>query len=654
MINFGRDNCGDLANAERREWLVTNGVGGFASGTVAGSLTRRYHGLLQAALHPPGDRSLLVSKLDETANYAGQEYALYSNNWLGNMGDGGGYRLIESFHLEGTTPVWTFALADALLEKRIWMALGANTTYVQYTLRRATAPLTLTAKALVNYRHYHSETRANGWQMQIEPVVNGLKVIAYDGAIPFHLLSDKGEAAACHDWYYRFFLAREAGRGLTAVDDNLHAGTFTVTLEAGDSFTIVASIDATPNLDGPAVYAQRRAYEQALLEKASPLLPCPSAPLQQLILAADQFLVKRPLPGAPDGRSIIAGYPWFGDWGRDTMIALSGLTLATGRPEIAAKILRTFAFFVSQGMLPNRFPDAGERPEYNTVDATLWYFEAMRAYHAATGDDDFIRQLYPVLADIIAWHERGTRYNIKVDPEDGLLYAGEAGVQLTWMDAKVDDWVVTPRQGKPVEVNALWYNALCIMADFARLLGEKGEKYEGMAGKAREGFGRFWHEARGYCYDVLDTPTGDDPALRPNQLLAVSLPHSALTAGQQKAVVDVCAQRLLTSHGLRSLAADEPGYIGSYGGNSRQRDGAYHQGTVWSWLIGPFAQAHYRVYGDAPLARSFLEPLLRDLTDHGLGSLSEIFDGDPPFTPRGCIAQAWAVAEVLRVWQVIG
>jgi len=377
-----------------------------------------------------------------------------------------------------------------------------------------------------------------------------------------------------------------------------------------------------------------------------------------LVLAADQFVVQRALPGsgeggsATGGRSIIAGYPWFSDWGRDTMISLPGLVLTAGRPEVAARILRTFAQYVSEGMLPNRFPDTGDEPEYNTVDATLWYFEAVRAYHAATGDETLLRDLFPVLREIVAWHQRGTRYQIRLDPADGLLYAGEEGAQLTWMDAKVGEWVVTPRIGKPVEINALWYNALRAMAGFARRLGRPAADYEALANQVLAGFSRFWNEEAGCCYDVLDGPDGDDASLRPNQLFAVSLPHSPLDAEQQRAVVDVCARHLLTGYGLRSLAPHDPAYNGHYGGDRRQRDGAYHQGTVWGWLIGPFVAAHLRVYGDPAVARSFLQPLLRHLDDHCVGSLSEIFDGQPPFRPRGCFAQAWTVAEVLRAWQL--
>jgi predicted glycogen debranching enzyme len=652
FIDFGRDICGNLANSASREWLVTNGIGGFASGTVAGMLTRRYHGLLVAALQPPLGRTLLVTKLDETVHYSGRSYPLFTNRWGSGNIDPAGFLQIERFHLEGTTPVWTFACADALIEKRIWMQSGANTTYVQYYLPRATAPITLTAKIFVNYRDVHGATRG-GWEMQIDPISQGIRVAAFEGAVPFHILSDRGEITPRNDWYSGFSLSVEQYRGFEGLEDHLYAGELNVSLQPGEIFTLIASTDAEPNLDSAAAFAERQTYERSLL---NPFADRPAG-IQQLVLAADQFVVRRATPGGTgaaepvDGHTILAGYHWFGDWGRDTMISLPGLTLSTSRPEVARSILLTFSRFVDKGMLPNRFPNDGETPEYNTVDATLWYFEALRAYHAVTGDDELLRQLFPVLEDIIRWHRSGTRYHIHVDPEDNLLSAGEPGVQLTWMDAKVGDWVVTPRIGKPVEINALWYHALRVMADFALQLGKPGDEYAAMAADVQANFSRFWCEVGGYCYDVIDGPSGKDTSLRPNQLLAVSLPHSPLPPEQQKAVVDACARHLLTSHGLRSLASNHPAYTGRYGGDFRQRDGAYHQGTVWSWLIGPFVDAHLRVYKDPEMARSFLRPLVRHLADHGLGSVSEIFDGDPPFSPRGCIAQAWGVAELLRAWQ---
>jgi predicted glycogen debranching enzyme len=653
-VKFGREICGDLAAAEQREWLVTNGIGGFASGTVAGVLTRRYQGLLLAALKPPLGRTLLVSKLEETERYLGQEFMLSANRWSGGSVGPDGYRHIESFRLDGTTPVWTFACADGLLEKRIWMEQGANTTYARYTLARGTAPVELELRALVNYRDYHSTTHAGDWQMRIDPVAHGLRVVAFDGAAAFQLLSESAAAEPAHAWYRNFDLAGERYRGLDDREDHLHAGTFRGRIAPGESLTIVLSTEGAPNLDGDAAWEARQKHERGVLERCatSNATLSDEAPawIRQLVLAADQFLVGRPLKDDPDACSVIAGYHWFGDWGRDTMIALPGLTLTVGRPEIARNIMRTCARFVDQGMLPNVFPDAGEMPEYNTVDATLWYFEAVRQYCAATQDVDFLREIFPVLADIVEWHVRGTRYQIRVDAADGLLHAGGPGVQLTWMDAKIGDWVVTPRIGKPIEVNALWYNAVLSMAEFARRIQKPTAAYEMMAKRARASFQRFWNDSAGYCFDVLDGPDGNDASLRPNQIFAVSLPQSPLTPEQQRAVVDVCARHLLTSHGLRSLAPGQRDYTGHYGGGPRERDAVYHQGTVWGWLLGPFALAHLRVYQDADAAASFLEPIEQHLNVHGLGTIAEIFDGDAPFTPRGCIAQAWSVAEILRAW----
>jgi predicted glycogen debranching enzyme len=653
-IDFGREICGTLDVAQSREWLVTNGIGGYASGTVTGSLTRHYHGLLVAALKPPLGRTLMLTKLDETALYDGQSYPLGTNCWAGGAISPDGYRYIESFELENSVPVWRFACADGLLEKRVWMQQGSNTTYVQYYLRRATRPLALSLKALVNYRDYHGSTHAGGWQMNVEAIDRGICVTAFPGAAPLYLLADRGNASPTHEWYCNFDLAVERDRGLHDREDHLHAATFEATLKPGEVMTFVASTERNLGLDGTAALEACRVYEQKLLEswKQSHFASREQAPewVQYLVLAADRFVVNRPLPQEPNGKTIIAGYHWFGDWGRDTMISLPGLTVAAGRPEVAAPILRTFAHYVDKGMLPNRFPDAGEAPEYNTVDATLWYFEAIRIYYAATGDDLLLKDLFPVLADIVDWHRRGTRYQIHLDTTDGLLYAGEAGVQLTWMDAKIGDWVVTPRTGKPIEVNALWYNALQTMVKFAQKLGKSSEEYEHMQAQAATGFERFWNESVGYCYDVLDGPQGHDASLRPNQIFAVSLSESPLTPEQQRKVVESCARSLLTSYGLRSLDPKHPQYCGHYGGDQRQRDSVYHQGTTWGWLLGPFALAHRRVFQDVTQARTFLEPMANHLCAAGIGSLSEIFDGDEPLTPKGCIAQAWTVGEVLRAW----
>ena len=650
-LTWGRSMCGELGQAERREWLCANGIGGFASGTVAGTPTRRYHGLLVAALQPPLGRTVLVAQVHETVVHDGQAYDLATCRWPGGVVHPVGHRHIETFRLEGTSPEWTYACADALVDKRIWMEPGANTTYVRYRVRRACGPVGLVLKVLVNHRDYHATTRAGDWRMDVTPAPAGVRVTPFAGAPTITVQAGDATAQPAHDWYRDFDLVRETERGLDHLDDALHAVTFEATLAPGADLTLVVSAEAAPSLDGTAAWRRREAHEAAVLRRWQDAQPSLEAPpwICRLVLAADQFVARRPTREDPDGRTVLAGYHWFGDWGRDTMIALPGLTLTTGSPDAARTILTTFARFVDRGMLPNRFPDAGEAPEYNTVDATLWYFEAIRAYHAATGDDGLVKELFPVLESIVAWHREGTRYGIRMDG-DGLLTAGEPGVQLTWMDARIGDWVVTPRMGKAVEVNALWYNALRAMAALAARLGRPSGAYAVLADRVADGFERFWFAPGGYCYDVIDTPDGDDPTLRPNQILAVSLPESPLAPERRRAVVDACAARLLTSVGLRSLSPDHPQYQGRYGGDQRARDGAYHQGTVWAWLLGPFALAHFRVYQDAATARSFLLPMADHVADHGLGSIAEIFDGDPPFRPDGCIAQAWSVAETLRAW----
>ena len=661
-VQFGREVCGELEAGEAREWLVTNGLGGFASGTVAGTATRRYHGLLIAALTPPTGRTLLVSGLDESVSYLGARYSLATNRWLSGFVSPSGYLQIENFFLEGTKPVWQYALADGLLEKRVWMKQGENTTYVQYMLVRASGPVELDAKVLVGYRDFHGTTRADSFQMRNEPVEKGLRLTAFDGATPFYLKSARASVEPRQEWYRDFFLPAERERGLDDHEDRLFAAEFHARLGLGESVTLVFTTEDIASLDGEEARSEQSNHELKLFQAwqakhaETCRTPAEDEPgwLWQLVLAADQFVVKRALPKDGEGQSVIAGYPWFSDWGRDTMIALPGLTLSQGRPEVARRILHSFGQYVEGGMLPNHFPDGGGAPEYNTVDAGLWYFEAVRQYFQATHDLGLLSELYPVLAGMVDAHVRGTRYNIKVDPGDALLYAGGPEVQLTWMDVKIGDWVVTPRTGKAVEINALWINALHSMMGFSRALVKPGEGYAKLAEKAARNFLRFWNPERDCCYDAIDAPgVGNDPSLRPNQIFAVSLPFSPLGERQQRSVVDVVAQNLLTSHGLRSLAASEPGYKGKYGGGTRERDSAYHQGTVWAWLLGPFALAHFRVYGDREAAQSFLEPLGLTIHAGGLGTIGEIFGGDAPFPAAGCFAQAWSVAEVFRAWELL-
>ena len=661
-VQFGREVCGELDAAEAREWLVTNGLGGFASGTVAGTATRRYHGLLIAALQPPVGRALLVAGLDESVRYLESSYPLATNRWSSGFVSPSGYLQIESFFLEGTKPVWRYALADALLEKRVWMKQGENTTCVQYTLVRGNGPVEIDAKVLVNYRGFHATTQAGDWRMSVEPVENGLRIRAFEGATPFYLKSAGASVQPRHEWYRDYFLPAEKERGLDDREDRLFAAQFHFRLGVEESVTLVFTTEEATSLDGEEARAEQSNHEWKLFKawqeqhgKACSQ-PAEEEPgwLWQLVLAADQFVVRRALPEDPEGLSLIAGYHWFGDWGRDTMIALPGLTLPLGRPEIARKILLSLSRYVDAGMLPNNFPDSSGPPQYNTVDAALWYFEALRQYYAATQELELVQKLFPALVEIVDAHVRGTRYNIKVDPADALIFAGSPEVQLTWMDAKIGDWVVTPRIGKPVEINALWINALHTMADFARLLVRPGEGYERLAEKATRSFQKFWNSERDCCFDVIDVPgRGNDASLRPNQIFGVSLPVSPLSERQQKSVVDAAARHLLTSHGLRSLAPSEPAYKGKYAGGPRERDSAYHQGTVWGWLLGPFALAHFRVYKDCAAAQSFLEPLGQTIYSAGLGTISEIFGGDPPFPAAGCIAQAWSVGELFRAWQTL-
>ncbi|HEY9769388.1 MAG TPA: amylo-alpha-1,6-glucosidase [Coleofasciculaceae cyanobacterium] len=666
-IKFGREVCGNLEISEHREWLVTNGIGGYASGTVSGLLTRCYHGLLLATLKPPLGITLLLTKLDETVVYGDVAYPLHTNRWADGTIAPHGYQQLERFYLEGTTPVWVYACGDALIEKRVWMQQQENTTYIQYKMLRGSQLLTLSLKALVNYRDRHSSTRNSDRPYEIVNQQQGIKIKAFADATSLYLSSVKNQEVIAwqinHVWYKNFALAVEKYRGLNSIEDHLYAGNCRVSLQSEESVTIVASTKDGDNRERDAEKKGKR--EQKLIALFSDRHQPKVIPswIQQLVVAADQFIVDRPIADVPQGKTIIAGYPWFGDWGRDTMISLPGLTLTTGRFEVAKVILRTFAKYIDRGMLPNVFPDRGETPEYNTVDASLWFFEAIRDYLAHTGDKRLLIELFPALVEIIDWHRRGTRYNIHLD-SDGLIYAGEKGVQLTWMDAKVGNWVVTPRIGKPVEINALWYNALIIMSQFASYLGKSEKEYLEMAAKTREGFQRFWHPDLQYCYDVLDTPAGNDDSLRPNQIFAVSLPAMSigknLSLGaslapllddrQQKQVVDLVSRRLLTSYGLRSLCPNHPDYVGIYGGDRLQRDRAYHQGTVWGWLIGHFVQAHLKVYQNPEVCKSFLEPMSEHLAAACVGSLSEIFDADAPFTPRGAFAQAWTVAEVLRGW----
>ncbi len=656
IIEFGREICGHLQQAEAREWWLSNGIGGYSAGTIAGSLTRRYHGLLIAPVRPPLGRTLVVAKADTTLVDGAQEWPLFTNCWQGGAVDPEGYVYIESFHLEGRMPVWRYSIGDIRLEARLWMKSGASTAYVAYRLESTpldrTEGLKLRMKVLINARDHHGQAQP-GQFSPITTVENGRLRIVYSNNLTLHV---KPQGGVIGNEQYRvenFDLKIERERGLPDRDNHLCVGEAWLDLIPGKWVGLVFSLreDASPHLEE--AMDRFRAHDADVIKLAETRVPeMLDAPdwIRQLLLAADSFVFARPLPDFPDGESVIAGYPWFGDWGRDTMIALPGLTLATGRYDTARRILMTFARFVDRGMLPNVFPGDGETPEYNTVDAALWYIEAWRSYVEVTNDYANLKQVFPVLKAIIEWYGKGTRYGIHMDPADSLLFAGEPGVQLTWMDAKVGDWVVTPRIGKPVEINALWFNAHRAMADFAHELGLPGRPYEEQAAKMEGTFQKFINKETGGLFDVIAGPEGNDKSIRPNQILAVSLKYSPLDHETQKGVVALCKRYLLCSFGLRSLTASHPNYRPYYRGGVWDRDSAYHQGPVWAWLLGHYALAEFKVHGDAKIAQALLEPIRHHLFDAGLGTISEIFDGAPPHIPRGCPSQAWSVACILDAW----
>jgi predicted glycogen debranching enzyme len=646
VISLDKNVCADLPASLDREWLETNGLGSFACGTVSGVNTRRYHGLLTAALHPPGGRMLLLSKLDETLVIGDRRIDLATNEYSGAIHPEG-YRLLSNFRLD-PFPIWTFEVSGVRLEKSVFMLHGSNAVQVEYNLLQAPEgiELVLELRPLTAFRDYHSTTHENA---ALNPAVDrapNLASVQPYAALPRLCFAHDAEKVQPQGyWYKNFFYRVEKERGLDFEEDLFNPFMLAFKFSMDRSAIVIASTE-------PMDIEQAGEFRQAELQRREQLAlssPVNDPLVRALTTAADQFLVRR-----GDDWTVIAGYPWFTDWGRDTMISLPGLTLFTGRTHIAKSILRNFARHADLGMLPNRFVDSGETAEFNSVDATLWFFEAVRAYAAVTSDYEFIRQeLYEALNAIMEFHIRGTRYNIRV-ADDGLLNSGAPGIQLTWMDAKIGDWVVTPRSGKPVEIQALWYNALCIMADLAERFGqtEQQKKYSGMASQASETFNNiFWNAGAQCLYDVVNDGSPDS-SIRPNQIFAASLHHSMLPADRARAVVATVERELLTPVGLRTLNQANPGYRASYTGDQYSRDSAYHQGTVWPWLLGPFISANVRVNGGTAesrlRARSFLRGIEQHLAEAGLGQISEIFDGDAPHHPRGCFAQAWSVAEIMR------
>lgn len=647
MIQFDHAVCSNLAEASCREWLETNGLGGFASSTITGLNTRRYHGLLVAATAPPAGRTALLSKLEETLVLNEERFELSCNQYPGAVHPQG-YQYLQRFRLD-PFPVFTYELEGVEVEKSVFMVHGENTTVIQYRLGSVPQGVIcrLEVRPLVSFRNYHWTTHENDSINRELKVMRGLvSVNLYPGLPTLHFAHNAAGVNTEGDWYRRFQYEAERERGLDYEEDLFNPCVLVFNLEPGRNVVVIASTEVRNAAWANALLHQEVQRRKALAHKPG----CQEEFVTQLARAADQYIVSR-----GEHKSVIAGYHWFADWGRDTMISLPGLTLATGRFDIASKILLEFARYVDGGMLPNRFPDSGGAPEYNTVDATLWYFEAVRAYLEATNDESLVHnQLYPVLVDIIAWHLKGTRYSIRVE-ENGLLHSGTAETQLTWMDASSGEKCITPRNGYAVEIQALWYNALRIVEALAVRFGATAaqQRFANMAALAYDSFNRiFWNERAGCLYDVIDGSERDG-SIRPNQVFAISLPHSILEPEKAAGVLEVVERELLTPFGLRTLAPSDARYVGAYQGGQHARDSAYHQGTVWPWLLGPFITAYLKVHKQSREARARTSEWISNFKPHldtaGLGQISEIFDGDPPHTPRGCIAQAWSVAELLRV-----
>ena len=646
MIRIDHSVCRDLDQARKLEWLETNGLGGFSSSTILGLNTRRYHGLLTAATKPPVGRLVLLSKIEETVLIDGHGYDFSANQYPGAVYPQGQHYLKE-FRLD-PFPTFVYDVEGVEIEKRVFMIHGENTTVVEYNIHSPghTSDCVLELRPLIAFRDYHGTTHQNS---SLNPSVrseNGIASVAPYRDLPeLHFSHNADIAQITGNWYFNFEYAAEQERGLDAHEDLFNPFALRLPVRHGVTATVIASTQIRLASEAPALRQQEIERRNGVIQRA----PSADPLVRQLTATADQFIVQR-----GELNSVIAGYHWFADWGRDTMIALPGVTLMTGRPDVARNILEAFAESADQGMLPNRFPDAGESPEYNTVDATLWLFEAVRSYLQYTGDYEFVRvRLYPKLKEIVDWHIQGTRYGIHMD-KDGLLACGEQGVQLTWMDAKVGDWVVTPRTGKPVEIQALWYNALRILCDLAHEFGDSGPEtfLNELAKEVKDSFNvQFWNADAACLYDVIDGEYRD-ASIRPNQIFAISLYHTMLPAEMGRRIVDLVQRELLTPLGLRSLSPSDPNYMRRYEGGVRERDSAYHQGTVWPWLIGPFISAYVKVHGRSPEAKAQAGVWLKGFEDHlttaGLGHISEIVDAEPPYTPRGCIGQAWSVAELLR------
>ena len=670
MVTLGRAELQDLEPALEREWLETNGLGSYASSTVLCLNTRKYHGLLTVALDPPVRRAVLVSRVDETLVVGESRFQLSASEYQDTIYPDG-FRYLEQFRLD-PFPIFTYAVGAIRLEKSVFMVRGRDTTCLLYSLSLGSgAPpadsIALEIRPLLACRDHHLLQRERpDFDRSVEVLKDAavrdqglLRIRPIRDLPPVYLAFSIGEFARSGYWYRNYLYRREKENGYDAREDLYSPGV--LTFGFGDRSPACLAFSTEEASADPALADLERARRATL---AKPL-PDPVAEAKhkpqaesrrperilwpELALAADAFVAVR----GEEGRTLIAGYPWFADWGRDSMISLPGIALSAGRYDDARKILETYAASMRHGLIPNLFSDMSRSAQYNTIDATLWFFEAVKKYYDATGDGEFVTSVLPRLRDSLSAHIAGTLYGIKAD-EDGLLRGGAEGVQLTWMDAKFGERVITARTGKPVEVNALWYNALRTMADFCGEFGGLAEerRYDELAARAHKAFNlKFWNDERACLYDTVDVICKDD-SVRPNQIIAMSLSYPVLDQSKWKPVVDIVERELLTPYGLRTLSPNDPRYRGTYQGTLEKRDNAYHQGTVWAWLLGHFITAYLRAYGRSPRTVSYcsqlLEPFVAHLSEAGMGQISEIFDGDPPHHPRGCIAQAWSVAEILR------
>lgn len=668
FVSFAREGELDLEKVVRREWLITNGIGGYASGTVSGVLTRRYHGLLVASLPCPVGRIVMLSSLiEEVTTPSGKKIRLGGEERVESFLQMYGTSYLVHFQLEAGLPLWRFEMDGFVLERRIFLSYRQNTVNIIYSLLSGTGELVLKMSPAVNFRPHEDAVCTGLTYDYFLRLSHGGCVLSAGDKRPSLRMSLGGEGGTFTEEGRKIvnvLYRREEMRGYEKTGDLWSPGFFEVRLRAGAKAALIGSVESWAMIDAVdtdyAVWAER--------DRRMRLLSLVPAELKhgfgaELCLAADQFVitpvgritdVARAHAAGDEVRTVIAGYHWFTDWGRDTMISLEGLTLVTGRFREAAYILRTFSHYIRNGLIPNMFPEGGREGLYNTADATLWMFHAIDRYLAYTGDTGTLRYLYPSLIQIIDYHLKGTDFHIGADPADGLISQGEPGYALTWMDAKVGDWVVTPRRGKAVEINALWYNALMLMQEWTEDLSgpEEAAFYGKSAERVKLSFNaRFWNPQRGHLYDLVESEHGADPACRPNQVFAISLRHPVLDHSRWAPVLDVVCRELLTPFGLRSLSQEHPDYKKQYFGDRRARDAAYHQGTVWAWLIGPYIDAWIKLNPQDRLkARMFLEAFIPHLGEAGIGSISEVFDAEPPFTPHGCIAQAWSVAEVLRAW----